>query len=91
MLIIIIGVNGEAKHTEYYDKLGVSPTADVRAIKKGKFSKNYVISFEKLAKKIFEKISKRLKNFCCHYIQIKIEMILKPMLNSWNSMRFTKF
>ena len=37
VLIIIIGVNGEAKHTEYYDKLGVSPTADGRAIKKGNF------------------------------------------------------
>ena len=35
----IIGVDGEAKHTEYYDKLGVSPTADGRAIKKGKFKK----------------------------------------------------
>ena len=33
--LLVIGVNAETKHTEYYDKLGVSPTADVRAIKKG--------------------------------------------------------
>ena len=33
--LLVIGVNAETKHTEYYDKLGVSPTADGRAIKKG--------------------------------------------------------
>ena len=53
LCIGIIGVNGETKHTEYYDKLGVSPTADGRAIKKGNFQKNWKF-FEKLMNKIFE-------------------------------------
>ena len=36
--LLVISTNAETKHTEYYDKLGVSPTADERAIKKGFFS-----------------------------------------------------
>ena len=38
--LLVISTNAETKHTEYYDKLGVSPTADGRAIKKGFFFKH---------------------------------------------------
>ena len=36
--IFFINIKADTKHTEYYDKLGVSPTADSRAIKKGTIS-----------------------------------------------------
>ena len=91
--IFFINIKADTKHTEYYDKLGVSPTADSRAIKKGTIScekqesafwNSYVFD------KIIEIVRKRSKNFYCLCIQIKTEMIPKLMQSSWNLTRFTK-
>ena len=76
-------------HTEYYDKLGVTPSATAREIKK---------AFKKLVLTLHPDKNQDLVQSFAHGLTFntlkftnQAKMIQTPMRNSWKSIKYTKF
>ena len=76
-------------HTEYYDKLGVTPSATAREIKK---------AFKKLVLTLHPDKNQDLVQSCAYGLSFNIlkftnqaKMIQTPMRSLWKSIKYTKF